>query len=162
MMEVLSRPNSLQTRPLWDSLHDAEVPDSGEYVRAGVEMGARSPWACSCLRSTITVVTVPGGRVRRPEPQVQLCHTFVVGHETSMSTSVFSPLYQNARVYYASVLIILSHRCSGFLLGLFHAFCSSQFLAPRSLDVLSKFWLADKKVIANVFGALTTCFTNII
>ncbi|XP_070104111.1 uncharacterized protein C20orf96 homolog isoform X2 [Equus przewalskii] len=33
MMEVLSRPNSLQTRPLWDSLHDAEVPDSGLYSK---------------------------------------------------------------------------------------------------------------------------------
>ncbi|GAB5569321.1 uncharacterized protein C20orf96 homolog isoform X1 [Prionailurus iriomotensis] len=35
------------------------------------------------------------------------------------------------------------------------------FLAPHSLDVLSKFWLADKKVIASISEALTTCFTNI-
>nr|XP_025732006.1 uncharacterized protein C20orf96-like isoform X1 [Callorhinus ursinus]XP_025732542.1 uncharacterized protein C20orf96-like isoform X1 [Callorhinus ursinus] len=33
MMEVLSRPNSFQTQPLWDSLHSPQLPESGLHSK---------------------------------------------------------------------------------------------------------------------------------
>ncbi|XP_043458601.1 uncharacterized protein C20orf96 homolog isoform X2 [Prionailurus bengalensis] len=37
-MDVLSRPNSFQTQPLWDSLHSPQLPDSGLHSKSATSM----------------------------------------------------------------------------------------------------------------------------
>lgn len=147
IMEVLSLPNSFQTQPLWDSLHSLRVPGFGESwgTRAGVGGSLALQSTCPPL-SRLWLLHRYRLETRIPVPAGS--HTLLWEPEQA-SEPHFSPLTVLSEckgVLYCSLIHLIATLVSwGWMLRLFHAFCFSQFLAPHSLDVLSKFWLADKK-----------------